>query len=174
MWGKMKESDFCNVKESGFRNVGESFSAMPPEPCPAGDPPAPIPPIAPQAPWGHPANKACENPGDSPGAAMGPQRRFAPRMRRTRRGQAQADFPQSNRLEWPRRRAWPTPNGRFPTLCGARVAHRLEWPRERAAMAFPSAPAAAGRAIRPLFPFRTRGPAICCRPKPSSFPRSRP
>lgn len=46
MWGKMKESDFCNVKESGFRNVGESFSAMLPEPCPAGDPPAPIPPIA--------------------------------------------------------------------------------------------------------------------------------
>ena len=45
---------------------------------------------------------------------------------------------------------------------------------KRAAMAFPSAPAAAGRAIRPLFPFRTRGPAVCCRPKPSSFPRSRP
>ena len=25
---------------------GEAFPAMPPEPCPAGDPPAPIPPIA--------------------------------------------------------------------------------------------------------------------------------
>ena len=144
---------------------GKAFPQCLPSPAPRGIRPRRFPPCAPrpslQAPWGIRRTRHAKIPGIPPGAAMGPQRRFAPRMRRTRRGQDQADFPQSNRLEWPRRRAWPTPNGRFPTLCGARVAHRLEWPRKRGKeppWPFRLPPRGRRAGYSPPFPLSDEGP----------------
>ena len=159
MSGKMKESGFCNV--------GESFSAMPPEPCPAGDPPAPIPPIALalRPPGGIRRTRHAKIPGIPPGPQWGRNAVLllgcVGRVAGRPNGQAQADFPQSNRLEWPRRRAWPTPNGRFPTLCGARVAHRLEWPRKRGKeppWPFRLPPRGRRAGYSPPFPLSDEGP----------------